>query len=251
MPYVLMKVFEEAPRRFDEWMRLLTLGRLQEVREEIASHAVAPGAHVLDIGCGPGTLALLLAERGAGKVVGVDTSEDMLAVAEERLKTNGLRPRVEFKKLSALEIEDVFAEGTFDHVTGILVLSELANEEIDCVLQQCRRLLKSRGGLSVVDEVQPKEGPRRWFFGALRYPLRLVTFLVLQARDLKSSNIFKKVLYYVIEFPLMLLTFLVVPPASRPLSDLQERLQRAGFHVVRSKTLLAGTLAFWQAERVS
>jgi hypothetical protein len=81
--------------------------------------------------------------------------------------------------------------------------------------------------------------------------LRLVTFLVLQAKDLKTSNVFKKVLYYVIEFPLMLLTFLVVPPASHPLSDLDERVRRAGIRPTSSKVSLAGTLKLLQAERTA
>lgn len=250
MPYVLMKMFEEAPRKFDKWMQLLTLGRLQEIRKEIASSAVAPGARVLEIGCGPGTLAALLAEHGAS-VVAIDTSEEMLQVAREKLDKLGLTARVELKKASAMEIEDKFAEQTFDHVIGILVLSELTDEEIDCVLRQCRRLLRSSGQLLVVDEVEPKASLPRWFFRELRYPMRLVTFLVLQAKDLKSSNIWKKTLYYVIEFPLMLLTFLVVPPATHPLSDLEERVQKAGFRLASSKSFLRGTLRLLHAERTA
>jgi demethylmenaquinone methyltransferase/2-methoxy-6-polyprenyl-1,4-benzoquinol methylase len=246
MPYVLMKVFEEAPRKFDAWMQVLTLGRLGKIREEIASSAVASPARVLEIGCGPGTLAALLARRGAS-VVGIDTSLEMLAVAKE----NAEAPGAEFKKLSALEIEDAFAEQTFDRILAILVLSELTPEEIDCVLAQCHRVLKPGGRLIVVDEVEPRQTLRRWFFRALRYPLRLVTFLILQAKDLKKSNIFMKVLYYIIEFPLMLLTFLVVPPASKPLFDLEARVQRTGFRLAASKLFLAGTLSLVQAERLA
>jgi ubiquinone/menaquinone biosynthesis C-methylase UbiE len=246
VPYVLMKVFEEAPRKFDAWMQFLTLGRLGKIREEIASLALAAPARVLEIGCGTGTLAALLARRGAS-VVGIDTSLEMLAVAKEN--GNGQSPEVEFKKLSALEIEDAFPEQTFDRVVAILVLSELTIEETDCVLKQCYRVLKPGGRLIVVDEIEPKQFLRRWFFRVLRYPLRLITFMVLQAKDLKKSNIFKKVLYYIIEFPLMLLTFLVVPPASQPLFDLEGRVQRTGFRLAASKLFLAGTLSLVQAER--
>jgi len=251
MPYVLMKIFEEAPRKFDRWMQLLTLGRLHEIREEIACGAVAPEAKVLEIGCGPGTLAVRLAERGA-RVVGIDTSDEMLAVARKKLDSNGRASRLEFRKLSALEIEDSFAAGSFDHVIGILVLSELTSEdEIDCVLLQSGRLLGPSGQLILADEVEPKGTLLSWLFRALRYLMRLFTFLVLQAKDLQSSNIFKKILYYLIEFPLMLLTFFVVPPATRPIPDLAERVERAGFRVVNSKTYLAGTLQLLQAEKAS
>jgi ubiquinone/menaquinone biosynthesis C-methylase UbiE len=250
MPYVLMKMFEEAPRRFDAWMQLLTLGRLQRVREEIATSLVPPGAHVLEIGCGPGTLATMLCRRGI-QVTGIDTSAEMLVAAEEKLTRDKGPGDVQFKKLSALEIEDTFAKESFDHVIGILVLSELTDDEIDCVLQQCRDVLKPGGRLTVVDEVEPKQTLRRWFFRGLRFPLRLLTFLVLQAKDLKKSNPLKKALYYVIEFPLMLLTFLVVPPASHPLSDLEERLRAAGLCPAGSKRFLAGTLELLQAERTA
>ena len=250
MPYVLMKVFEEAPHKFDAWMQLITLGRLQRIHEEIASSMVGGGARVLEIGCGPGTLAALLCARGA-QVLGIDSSVEMLEVAREKLSGNGHAKRAEFRKLSALEIEDAFEEATFDCVICVLVLSELTDDEIDCVLKQCRRVLKPHGHLIVVDEAEPTQAVRRWFFRVLRYPLRLVTFLVLQAKDLKTSNVFKKVLYYVIEFPLMLLTFLVVPPASHPLSDLDERVRRAGIRPTSSKVSLAGTLKLLQAERTA
>ncbi len=249
MPYVLMKLFEEAPRRFDVWMQLLTFGRLQKIREEIAASAIDSGARVLEIGCGPGTLAGMLARQGV-QVTGIDTSAEMLQAARESLDGNqGGGRQVEFKRLSALEIEDSFAKETFDRVIGILVFSELSDDEIDCVFQQCREVLKPGGRLIVVDEVEPRQAVRRWLFRFLRFPLRLVTFLVLQAKDLKTSNWFKKVLYYVIEFPLMLLTFLVVPPASHPLSDLEQRLRAAGLSTTGSKRFLAGTLELQQAER--
>jgi ubiquinone/menaquinone biosynthesis C-methylase UbiE len=250
MPYVLMKLFEEAPRRFDAWMQLLTFGRLQKIREEIATSAIGPGAHVLEIGCGPGTFVNMLSQRGV-RVTAIDTSAEMLEAAQESLNGDPGGGQVEFKRLSALEIEDSFARETFDHVIGILVFSELADQEIDCVFQQCRDVLKPGGRLIVVDEVEPRQALRRWFFRILRFPLRLITFLVLQAKDLETGNLLKKVLYYVIEFPLMLLTFLVVPPASHPLSNLEQRLRAAGLATTGSKRFLAGTLELQQAKRVA
>ena len=41
------------------------------------------GSHVLDIGCGTGTVSMLLAKEGYN-VTGVDLSEDMLAIAQQK-----------------------------------------------------------------------------------------------------------------------------------------------------------------------
>ena len=46
---------------------------------------LAPGAHVLDCGCGPGTLTLDIAERiGSGTVVGVDMNQSQVQLATRR-----------------------------------------------------------------------------------------------------------------------------------------------------------------------
>jgi ubiquinone/menaquinone biosynthesis C-methylase UbiE len=55
------------------------------------SSCIAPGDSVLDIACGTGANFALLDERvgPAGRVVGVDLSPDMLAVAAERCGARG------------------------------------------------------------------------------------------------------------------------------------------------------------------
>src|SRR5580700_4637484 len=89
MAFVLMKIFEEAPRRFDRWMNILTLGKLQEVREQIANNLVRPNAAILEIGCGTGSLLQMLSRRGA-KVTGIDSAPGMIEEAEHRIREAGL-----------------------------------------------------------------------------------------------------------------------------------------------------------------
>jgi SAM-dependent methyltransferase len=57
-----------------------TTGTVQEVDFLVDALELAPGARVLDAGCGPGRHALELATRGIG-VVGVDASPDFIALA--------------------------------------------------------------------------------------------------------------------------------------------------------------------------
>lgn len=49
----------------------------------LADAGIAPGALVLDLGCGTGTLTRILAERGYD-MIGVDGSEEMLAAARAK-----------------------------------------------------------------------------------------------------------------------------------------------------------------------
>ena len=246
MSYVLMRAFEEAPRRFDFWMRLVTFGRLDQIRQEIAG-SVPERARILELGCGTGALAVSLAERGAD-VVGIDTSEEMLAVGRERAEGARLSGRLDLTRLSSLEIEDTFVPGSFDWVISVLMLSELSDAEVDCILAQCRRLLVQAGTLIIVDEVEPGGGVRRAAYRVLKYPPRLLAYLLSQAKDLKASSLAKKILYYVIELPLMLLTFVIVPPPSRPLRELPTRIARAGFRVTSRRACVGQTLAVIYAE---
>lgn len=61
-------------------------------REAIARLGLRPGDTVLDVACGTGRSLPLLAERigPRGRIIGVDLSPEMLAIARERLAAAGL-----------------------------------------------------------------------------------------------------------------------------------------------------------------
>jgi SAM-dependent methyltransferase len=76
------------------------------------------GRRVLEVGCGTGRFAALLAERHACRVWGVDVSAEMLAVARQRV------PRGVGLKLAAAE-DLPFRDGTFERVVMTLVVHHL------------------------------------------------------------------------------------------------------------------------------
>nr|HID14390.1 methyltransferase domain-containing protein [Anaerolineae bacterium] len=82
-----MKWLETTPADYDRGLRLLTLGCDARVKAHIAE-TVCEGERVLEIGCGTGTLALMLARRGA-TVVGVEFSA--LAARNTMLRPQDLR----------------------------------------------------------------------------------------------------------------------------------------------------------------
>lgn len=249
MAFVLMKFFEESPRRFDRMMHVITLGRLQKIRGRILDEMIEPGTRVLEVGCGTGALLMMMAERGA-RVTGIDAAPKMVETAREKIAIADLAGS-DARRLHALQIEDFLEPASFDRVVSVLAFSEMTDAEVDALLPQCRQVLRTGGRLVLVDEVTPDTFFSRQLYRAYRWITRLFTFLGLQAVELQRANIFLKLLYFLIELPLMLLTFFVVPPLTSPLEQLDRRVERAGFRLLTSEAWLGGSLKMVYAEAVS
>ncbi len=105
---------------------------------------VRRGEAVLDIGVGPGLLAVEMAAMGA-QVVGVDVSEAMLALARRRCALHGVAVEVVLGDCTALP----FADGSFDVVVAIQVLEYI--DDVGVALREVARILRRGGRLLVVD----------------------------------------------------------------------------------------------------
>jgi demethylmenaquinone methyltransferase/2-methoxy-6-polyprenyl-1,4-benzoquinol methylase len=197
-------------------MRLLTLGRLDQVHGDIAAR-VEPGERVLDLGCGTGALAVLLARRGA-EVSGIDISPPMLSQAARRVREEGLEDRVALRELGAVDLDTAFPDASFDVVASTLVFSELSADEIEYTLAECRRILRPGGQLLIADEVLPDS----WWG-------RIATWLV--------------------RLPFALLAFLLTQNTTHRVAGLGERIEDAGFEILDIGYYLAGTLQLFVAEK--
>ena len=74
--YLLMKILESVPQRYDKGIRILTGNTLDNSYNRLASY-IKRGQKVLDIGCGTGALTLRAARNGAF-VKGIDINPQML-----------------------------------------------------------------------------------------------------------------------------------------------------------------------------
>ncbi|MFQ5681722.1 MAG: corrinoid protein-associated methyltransferase CpaM [Candidatus Binatia bacterium] len=189
--YVLMRILESAPRRYEIGIRLLTLGQIEKAYDRLASH-IEHGQHVLDLGCGTGALALRAARQGA-KVKGIDVNAQMLEIAGQRVQEAGLTEAVDLMEIGVAELNKEETE-SYDTVTSGLCFSELSEDELIYTLKHIARILKPGGLLLVADEVKPQTLFRRLVHSLITAPLVILTYVITQQTTHPTMNLSDKLM---------------------------------------------------------
>lgn len=108
---------------------------------------LTPGMRLLDVGCGPGTITVGLAEAVApGDAVGIDVAEDVLTSAREHATTTGAG-NLRFERASVYELP--YADASFDVVHANQVLQHLSRPAD--ALREIGRVLRPDGIVAVRD----------------------------------------------------------------------------------------------------
>jgi ubiquinone/menaquinone biosynthesis C-methylase UbiE len=106
-----------------------------------------PGARVLDVGCGPGTITIGLAARVPdGEVVGIDLAGDVLADARHEAESAGQR-NVRFEAGDVYHLG--YDDASFDVVHAHQVLQHLADPA--AALREMRRVTRPGGLVAARD----------------------------------------------------------------------------------------------------
>ena len=123
----------------------LTPDIIEQRRATRALLQLKRGEIVLDVGCGPGFLLAEMADEvaGVGKLSGVDSSADMIALARERC---GSRSGIDLQVANALALP--FADAAFDVVVSTQVYEYVA--DIAGALREAARVLRPGGRLLIV-----------------------------------------------------------------------------------------------------
>lgn len=132
------------------YVRMMRWFSLEDLPGWIAEDlALEPGMRVLDVGCGPGSLAQAVGSKSpAARMFGLDPDEAMLRHAQAQ-NNPGAGWAAGFAQ--ALP----FRDGSFDRVTMTLLLHHLLRPEKQAALAEAMRVLRPGGRLLVTDWTAP------------------------------------------------------------------------------------------------
>ena len=220
-------LFERVAPSYDRLNDLLSLG-LHRIwkRQACAWLQPMPGQRLLDLCCGTGDLALVLAERvrPGGLVLGLDAAEAPLQLARRRARRQPWLP-LEFRQGDALAtgLADGWADGAV-MAYGLRNLSDPA-----AALVELRRLLRPGGRAAVLDFNRPGD-PAGRTAGFQRLYLRQVVVPLARQAGLEPE-------YAYLEDSLRRF----------PTGPEQEQLaQAAGFSAARHRLLAGGQMGLLQ-----
>lgn len=129
----------------------------------IKASKLKPGATVLDVACGPGTLALKLAHQ-AGKIHGIDFSSAMLAVFQKKIEQAGHK-HIELHCGDAQTLP--YANETFDAAFSLFGFMFFPDRSKG--FDEIYRTLKPGGSIALTSWTPVDESPlMQIMFGALR-----------------------------------------------------------------------------------
>jgi len=165
---------EKLRVEFNEWARAgkgdsMERGHRPVGEQAIVKMQIPANAVVLDVGCGSGWAARLIATQASqGHVIGIDVSDEMIRVASDQSK--GF-PNLEFKVASAEALP--FDDAKFSHAFSMESLYYYA--DIEAAAREIRRVLRP-GGLfvTVVDLYKENEPSHQWIDN-LNVPVHLLS----------------------------------------------------------------------------
>jgi ubiquinone/menaquinone biosynthesis C-methylase UbiE len=120
-----------------------------------------------------------------------------LEIAQQRANRTSATQNVEFCEMGVAEL-DSETSGSYDVVMSGLCFSELTNDELIYTLKEVKRILKPMGMMLVADEVRP-------------------------------NSLFKRVFNWLTRFPLVIITYILVQTTTKAVDNLQEMTEKAGF----------------------
>ena len=158
------KLFDDISSDYDRLNHLLSLGVDRIWRRRALKEIVTPDApqQILDVACGTGDFSIAIAQKvhSGSTITGLDLSEGMLAVMDQKVAAKGLSSIVTAIKGNGEQMP--FPDQSFDHVTIAFGIRNFAHREE--ALREMYRVLQSGGSLVILELSLPENAFLRWVY---------------------------------------------------------------------------------------
>ena len=165
------QMFDNIAPNYDRLNHILSLNIDRMWRRRVMRIVRRSKANkIMDIATGTGDLAIAMAKRmERAEILGIDLSEEMLAVARSKVKRLGLEQRITLLKGDAESLTMV-ADGVMDVATVAFGVRNFEN--LEGGLAEIYRTLKAGGKLVVLEFSIPRNRLVRWVYA--QYSHRLI-----------------------------------------------------------------------------
>lgn len=156
-------MFDGIAYRYDFLNHFLSLGIDKQWRKKALSHLAGyKNPRILDVATGTGDFAIAALKYHPSAIVGIDLSEQMLRMGQEKLKKKGLDDRITLQTGDSENLQ--FSADSFDAVTVAFGVRNFEN--LGKGLKEMARVLKP-GGKAIILEFSKPTG--RFFRGLFNF----------------------------------------------------------------------------------
>ena len=137
---------------FDNESDDLKDAQLRKLNSILNRAAVKNMDHILDIGCGWGSLITQAASEFGCKATGITLSENQYSYSNDLIQQQGLKNNISVKLLDYRNLS-----GLYDHIFAVEMLEAVGHKGLQEFFTNCKRLLKPGGTLQLQVIVVPDD----------------------------------------------------------------------------------------------
>jgi ubiquinone/menaquinone biosynthesis C-methylase UbiE len=149
--YIPALSFRALTHYYDRIQRWLVRDVIYK-RQLIVQANIQPGQRVMDLGCGTGTLAIMVKQaQPQAEVCGLDADPEMLGVARAKATQEGVAVAFDEGMTFALP----YADASMDRVLSSIMIHHLKTPDKERTAREIYRVLKPGGQLHIIDFGKP------------------------------------------------------------------------------------------------
>ena len=155
-------MFDNIAKSYDFLNHFLSFGMDFYWRKKAVSKLTNNPKKILDVATGTADFAIAATKMKEVQIIGIDISEKMLEIGENKIKQKGLEKQI---KLQLADSENLpFESGSFDGITAGFGVRNFENLQLG--LSEMCRVLKEGGIAVILEPSKPKAFPVKQIYSA-------------------------------------------------------------------------------------